>query len=281
MISTQALLFEPDGSWAKDLIAQFSGDPDPWQNDGVALTRNTPPGSRNARNPSMRHRKNNLSTHHESPPLHHESSSLQHESPVQQQHESYTTLSPRHSTRRNPHIRQRNPQGPTPEERARKLTSNLQKMIGHQQPEASPKSPELRVRITVERKVEISSALLSQPLPTSTVTANVHAFNVRRKHSHPRAPSPNCSIQHATRRSNDEECPICIQSLTNTSLDMMVWCKGSCGRNIHRACFETWREYADRPVRCVIWYVYPSYILPLRRLLIHVQSCGLEKVLRS
>jgi hypothetical protein len=75
-----------------------------------------------------------------------------------------------------------------------------------------------------------------------------------------RSPSPvpvkPCPIAHVARRSvQDEDCSICSTSLALEPVENLVWCKGACGNNFHKSCFDVWREYAARPVRCVHWYV--------------------------
>jgi hypothetical protein len=68
-------------------------------------------------------------------------------------------------------------------------------------------------------------------------------------------PTPTCTINHAARRPQDEECPICTENLSDTPSEKLVWCKGSCGRNVHKRCFEMWKLYSGRVVRCVNWLV--------------------------
>jgi hypothetical protein len=76
--------------------------------------------------------------------------------------------------------------------------------------------------------------------------------------SYARSPSPApikpCPIEHVTRRSIlDEDCSICSISLNPESMENLVWCKGACGNNFHKSCFDQWRTYAARPLRCVHW----------------------------
>jgi len=63
-----------------------------------------------------------------------------------------------------------------------------------------------------------------------------------------------CTARHKSRRSVDEDCVICTMPMVNCSLSELVWCKSSCGRSVHRDCFETMRGYVD-VIRCVIWLV--------------------------
>jgi hypothetical protein len=77
-----------------------------------------------------------------------------------------------------------------------------------------------------------------------------------RKHPHRLLSSgPPCPIPHVRRRTIDEDCSICAISLATTPVESLVWCKGACGHNFHKACFEQWRAYSVRPLRCVYWYV--------------------------
>jgi hypothetical protein len=236
--STHTLLFEPDGSWANELLAQFPERPARCS-DGIALTRVTPSTTtKSDQNHPTPQRKHDLS---------HRSESL---SP--QYHESYTPRSLLGSSKRTPHIRQRNVPGAARKNRI--STSSEEGSI--RQSSCPPESPDGKVRImTMERKPDSGDSTIPPALVISTTDA---ANPVANTHLQPpkhrsRTPSPNCSIQHSIRRSNDEECPICVQSLVHTSMEQMVWCKGSCGSNLHKGCFATWKEYADRPVRCVIW----------------------------
>ncbi len=61
-----------------------------------------------------------------------------------------------------------------------------------------------------------------------------------------------CSATHNLRRSIDEDCVICTMLMVNCSLSELVWCKSSCGRSVHRDCFETMGGYVD-VTRCVFW----------------------------
>lgn len=78
------------------------------------------------------------------------------------------------------------------------------------------------------------------------------------RYAHSRSPTPirPCPIEHVTRRSIlDEDCSICSTSLASGPIENLVWCKGACGNNFHKSCFDQWRLYAARPLRCVHWYV--------------------------
>ncbi|KAF2398219.1 hypothetical protein EJ06DRAFT_127784 [Trichodelitschia bisporula] len=62
-----------------------------------------------------------------------------------------------------------------------------------------------------------------------------------------------CTLTHAARQPTSQaSCPICAAPLAGAGLGQLVWCKGECGANVHRACFDAWRATAPVPVRCVM-----------------------------
>jgi hypothetical protein len=69
-----------------------------------------------------------------------------------------------------------------------------------------------------------------------------------------------CAQTHAHRRPVDEECSICYSDilLADSDPSELVWCRSSCGRSVHRSCFDHWRaQYANnpsgrRPLTCTI-----------------------------
>jgi len=67
-----------------------------------------------------------------------------------------------------------------------------------------------------------------------------------------------CTNDHVTRRTADDDCPVCRESMADTPLADLVWCKASCGRSIHSDCFGTWQALVvsqRRRLTCVVWYV--------------------------
>lgn len=73
-----------------------------------------------------------------------------------------------------------------------------------------------------------------------------------------------CSVQHVQRRPLDEECSICTDPLREESLQELIWCKSTCGNNMHRSCFECWRPVAEtnpEGLNCPFWYVNNHPIL--------------------
>lgn len=102
------------------------------------------------------------------------------------------------------------------------------------------------------------TCLSSRPICKEPPTPPNTAVSTSPRHITPnpyKTTAPTCTIKHATRRPQTEECPICTESLLDIPVEELVWCKGSCGRNIHRDCFELWKQYSERVVRCVIWFV--------------------------
>lgn len=49
---------------------------------------------------------------------------------------------------------------------------------------------------------------------------------------------------------DEDDCPICYESFADTKAEPLVWCKASCGKSLHRDCFEKWRKM-KRDVDCV------------------------------
>lgn len=64
-----------------------------------------------------------------------------------------------------------------------------------------------------------------------------------------------CLLHHASRRSIDEDCPICTMPMVNCMLPELVWCKQQCGRSVHKDCFEQMLQLASNNMRCVYWSV--------------------------
>jgi len=64
-----------------------------------------------------------------------------------------------------------------------------------------------------------------------------------------------CSPAHVARRSLDEDCAACTESLADSRLEDVVWCKTQCGHNVHRSCFEEWEgsQPVGRNATCMHW----------------------------
>jgi hypothetical protein len=73
-----------------------------------------------------------------------------------------------------------------------------------------------------------------------------------------------------TRKAIEGDCPICMMEL---SPDDTIWCKASCGNNVHRECFRQWAASKPGQVRCVYcrtpWQADVS------------NGAGLQKLLKS
>lgn len=54
-------------------------------------------------------------------------------------------------------------------------------------------------------------------------------------------PPRHCQITHVRRLPIEAECPVCYDSIS-TSSDELVWCRSGCGQTVHAACFQTWRS---------------------------------------
>ena len=71
----------------------------------------------------------------------------------------------------------------------------------------------------------------------------------------PPAIAQQCLLHQASRRSFDEDCPICTMPMVNCMLSELVWCKQQCGRSVHKDCFEQMLELTANTMRCVYWSV--------------------------
>ncbi|RFU25433.1 hypothetical protein B7463_g10913, partial [Scytalidium lignicola] len=55
----------------------------------------------------------------------------------------------------------------------------------------------------------------------------------------------------ATRKPIEGDCPICMMDLEPNMADAIVWCKGACGNNVHKHCFQQWAKTKSGDVKCV------------------------------
>lgn len=74
----------------------------------------------------------------------------------------------------------------------------------------------------------------------------------------PAAPSSatTCPHGHVRRRPLAGDCVICTEPCSASAPEALVWCKAQCGHNVHRTCFEEWRQTSlqqRQQLRCVIW----------------------------
>lgn len=66
-----------------------------------------------------------------------------------------------------------------------------------------------------------------------------------------------CQTPHVVRRSTEVECPICYDSMMFTPRADLVWCKSTCGQNVHRECWDLWRNESMVNPTCTYWSVDP------------------------
>ncbi|KAE9984431.1 hypothetical protein EG328_008730 [Venturia inaequalis] len=119
----------------------------------------------------------------------------------------------------------------------------------------------IKVLVTVEVITETEEIIYRQPetqseSSTSNQIRRLGPKQRPRTEVRQRSPSPKpirpCPITHVPRRAVlGEDCSICSTSLVSATTGDLVWCKGVCGNNFHKSCFDEWRLYAARPLRCV------------------------------
>ena len=106
-------------------------------------------------------------------------------------------------------------------------------------------SPASRITESVRTPPVAASPVSSPPVtPAPTVPQST-------------TPPRTCDRTHARRRSFDEECSICHEGESLSSLDAseLIWCRSECGRTVHKSCFEDWRtqcEIDHRHLTCPI-----------------------------
>ncbi|KAL2073185.1 hypothetical protein VTL71DRAFT_10509 [Oculimacula yallundae] len=55
-----------------------------------------------------------------------------------------------------------------------------------------------------------------------------------------------------SRKAVEGDCPVCVMEFDESDKsEDILWCKGACGNNIHRSCFEQWARSKPGPVKCV------------------------------
>jgi hypothetical protein len=55
-----------------------------------------------------------------------------------------------------------------------------------------------------------------------------------------------------TRKPIEGDCPVCVMEFDESDKpEDTLWCKGACGQNIHRTCFEQWAKSKPGQVKCV------------------------------
>jgi hypothetical protein len=53
------------------------------------------------------------------------------------------------------------------------------------------------------------------------------------------------------RKPIEGDCPVCVMEFDESEAEDIIFCKGCCGQNIHRQCFEQWARSKPGPVKCV------------------------------
>ncbi|XP_014562465.1 hypothetical protein COCVIDRAFT_10920 [Bipolaris victoriae FI3] len=97
---------------------------------------------------------------------------------------------------------------------------------------------------------------ISQISRTATPSSADNATDPLTSSPSPLQPQP-CTRPHARRILLSDPCPICHEGgpLSNSPAADLVWCKSSCGRPVHKSCFEAWRTQREQDGRnptCVI-----------------------------
>ncbi|KAK5787673.1 hypothetical protein VI817_010170 [Penicillium citrinum] len=72
---------------------------------------------------------------------------------------------------------------------------------------------------------------------------------------------PPAENNKGNRKPIEGDCPICFQEMIETE-EPIVWCKTSCGNNLHKECQDKWAAATGRSsdVRCVYWYILILFI---------------------
>ncbi|KAH7356692.1 hypothetical protein BKA65DRAFT_450410 [Rhexocercosporidium sp. MPI-PUGE-AT-0058] len=66
------------------------------------------------------------------------------------------------------------------------------------------------------------------------------------------AASSNATDTGGSRKPVEGDCPVCVMEFDESDVsEDILWCKGACGNNIHRHCFEQWARSKPGPVKCV------------------------------
>jgi hypothetical protein len=92
-----------------------------------------------------------------------------------------------------------------------------------------------------------------------------------------------CKLAHAARRPLMEDCLVC-KDPCGEDIETLVWCKSTCGHNLHLSCFEEWRPWAEKSrggLRCPLWYVRAIMKLYEAILIYQLQPWSLGPSLRS
>lgn len=53
------------------------------------------------------------------------------------------------------------------------------------------------------------------------------------------------------RKPIEGDCPVCVMDFESDKAEDILWCRGACGNNIHRHCFEQWAKSKPGAPKCV------------------------------
>jgi hypothetical protein len=63
---------------------------------------------------------------------------------------------------------------------------------------------------------------------------------------------PQSADTGGNRKPIEGDCPVCMMEFDpSDKTEEIIWCKGACGNNIHRHCFEQWAKTKLGEARCV------------------------------
>ncbi len=111
---------------------------------------------------------------------------------------------------------------------------------------ANPMTPDSKKRV-LQPLLDIENPFSESPFPTP----EKEAVNNQ--------PTPNtavCKGVHVQRRALSEDCSICKESCSQSPLNSLLWCKSTCGHNVHSHCFNEWAGVLRKlsaTVRCTHW----------------------------
>ncbi|KAF1944953.1 hypothetical protein EJ02DRAFT_463788 [Clathrospora elynae] len=144
----------------------------------------------------------------------------------------------------------------------------------------APPSADIRPRISRVSMSDISSLNLSRSstvasssIPREIIAGIIGATTAREDASSaavstastaspvvvptPPPSSRRCTSTHVRRLPLNEECPICNEEglLLECDASALVWCRSSCGRTVHKSCFDDWRAQClidGRSLKCAV-----------------------------
>jgi hypothetical protein len=100
--------------------------------------------------------------------------------------------------------------------------------------------------------------------PSPSVSSSPPLFSQQRTRGRTGLEAPEPAVHPASvqRRpiTSDTDCAICTELIENAA--DAVWCRGTCGQNLHIECFGEWRTFRDDDdnLLCIYWYVL-AYLL--------------------